>query len=205
MSERKSPYSLSTSTIWNFSGAMISLPSRASNSSELCGTFGGYGDLLGHLLEEAVGRFLIVYFEALATRLPVLRQAEGEARRLADRAPFHDPQAHRTVLADGATGIVVGPPRRDPHDVEVEGAAEVGRHAGDRVDRPVDHREAEPAPEDRVRALLGSHRRMLQRHHGRLDRLGSPVINRRTTCLRFWRLKFDAWKSRRIGSASASV
>ena len=59
MSERKSPYSFRTSTIWNFSGAMMTLPSSASNSSTECGTSGNWpATSCVDLLEQAVGRLL---------------------------------------------------------------------------------------------------------------------------------------------------
>ena len=74
MSERKSPYSFRTSTIWNFSGAMMTLPSRASNSSTLCGTSGNWpATSLATCSNRPSVAFWIVYFEALVTRLPVLR------------------------------------------------------------------------------------------------------------------------------------
>ena len=180
MSERKSPYSFSTRTIWNFSGAMMTLPSRASNSSTLCGTSGNCSrDLVGDLLEQAVGRLLDRVLRGAGDPLAGLAgQVEGVAGRLADRPPLDDPQADRAVLADHPAGVVVGPAGGDPDDVQVQLAAEVRRHARDRVDRPVDDREVEPPPEDLVGALLGRDRRVLQRDLVGRDRLDRLVVDR---------------------------
>ena len=180
MSERKSPYSFRTSTIWNFSGVMITLPSRASNSSTLCGT-SGYWRATSHGdgLEQAVGRLLDRVLRGRGDPLVGLPgQAEGVAGGLADGPALDDPEADGAVLADGPAGVVVGPAGGDPDDVEVELAAEVGRDAGDGVDRPVDHREVEPSAEDRVGALLGRHGRVLQGDLGGRDRLDGLVVDR---------------------------
>ena len=137
------------------------------------------GDLLGDLLEQAVGRLLDRVLRRAGDPLAGLAgEVEGVAGRLADGPALDDPQADGAVLADHPAGVVVGAAGGDPHDVQVELAAEVGRHAGDRVDRPVDDREVEPAAEDRVGALLGGRRRVLERDPGRGDRLDGLVVDR---------------------------
>ncbi len=74
ISERKSPYSFSTRTIWNFSGAMITLPSRASNNSTECGTSWNCSatSRVTRSNRPSVA-FWMVYFDELVTFLPVLR------------------------------------------------------------------------------------------------------------------------------------
>ena len=136
------------------------------------------GDLLGDLLEQAVGRLLDRVLRRAGDPLAGLAgQVERISGRLAHGPALDDPQADGPVLADHAAGVVVGAAGGDPYDVQVELAAEVGRHAGDRVDRPVDDREVEPAPQDRVGALLGRGRRMLERHPGGGDRLDGLVVD----------------------------
>src|SRR5690606_29011027 len=87
-------------------------------------------------------------------------------------------EAHRAVLADHPAGVVVGAAGGDPDDVQVQLAAEVGGDAGDGVDRPVDDGEVQAAAEDRVGALLGRGRGVLQRDLGVDDRLDRLVVDR---------------------------
>ncbi len=113
------------------------------------------------------------------TRLPVLR-ARLKAYRAASRTGRRSTIRRLTAPSSPIIlpGIVVGPAGGDPHDVQIELAAEIGRHAGNRVDRPVDDRQVEPPPQDRVGALLGRGRRMLERNPGRGDRFDRLVIDR---------------------------
>ena len=160
MSERKSPYSFSTSTTWNFSGAMMTLPSRASNSSTLCGDLGvALGHLASDLLEEAVGRLLDRVLRRGRDALAGLAgEVEGVAGGLADRPALDDPQADRAVFSDHPAGVVVGPAGGDADDVQVQLGPEVRGDARDGRHRAMDHREVQPLAEDLVRALLGGGR-----------------------------------------------
>ncbi len=163
------------------------------------------GDFLGDLLKQAVGRLLDRVFGGARDPFAGLAgKVECVPGRLADRPPLDDSQADRAVLADHSAGIVVGPAGGDPHDVEIELAAKIRRHAGNRVDRPMDDRKLEPPPQDRVGALLGRGRRMLERNPGGGDRLDRLVVDALPRALRFSSRKSTSTKSSRIGNASAS-
>jgi hypothetical protein len=84
----------------------------------------------------------------------------------------------RSTILRLTAPVVVGAAGGDPDDVDVQGAGEVGRDAGDGVDRPVDHRQVEAAAEDRVGALLGGDGRVLQGELGGEDRLDGLVVDR---------------------------
>ena len=172
---------------------MITLPSSASKSStEWAHLRELPRDFLGDLLEQAVGRFLDCVLRGACDALAGLAgQVEGVPGRLAHRPPLDDSQADRTVLADHPPGIVVGAAGGDPDDVEIELAAEIGRHAGNRVDRPMDDRELEPPPQDRVGALLGGGRRVLERDPGGGDHLDGLVVNRLAACPAVFQSEID--------------
>jgi hypothetical protein len=99
------------------------------------------GHFLGYALKKAVSRPLD---GVLGRTCDPFAGLPGQAKRITgrflDRTPLDDAQADRAVLADHPAGVVVSSSGGNPHDIKVELAAEIGRHAGYGVDRAVNDR-----------------------------------------------------------------
>ena len=158
----------------------MTLPSKASNSSTLCGTSGVVlGHLAGHLLEQAVRRLLDRVLRRGRDALAGLAgEVERITGRLAHRPPLDDPQADRAVFSDHPARIVIRPAGGDADDIEVQLGPEIRRDAGDRRHRAMDHGEVQPLAKHLVGALLGGSRGVLQGHLGADDRRNRLVVNR---------------------------
>ena len=131
-----------------------------------------------HPLEETVGGLLDRVLGRAGDAFGRLSgQGEGIPGGFQNGPALDDPQADGSVFTDHPAGIVIGPPRGDPDDVEIELTAEVGGNSWDRVDRPMDHRQVQPSSQQGVGALLGSGCRVLQGDLRGRDSLDSLVVN----------------------------